>query len=158
MNVLLIGRHHRTNVALVSRRQAMRRSSAGEKRRTAPHPFGGLERGRDMMTDSISQKRVVVRYKVKAGRLEEHEDLIRKVFAELATARPTGLAYHALKLEDGVSFVHVATVSTADGQNPLTTLAAFKAFTANIGDRCEEKAVNSQATTIGAYRADDAPT
>ncbi|HSO38831.1 MAG TPA: hypothetical protein VLT33_40150, partial [Labilithrix sp.] len=59
-------------------------------------------------------KRVVVRYKVKADRLEEHEDLLRKVFAELATARPAGLAYHALKLEDGVSFVHVATVSTAD--------------------------------------------
>ena len=26
--------------------------------------------------------------------------------------RPTGLGYHALKLEDGVSFVHIATVST----------------------------------------------
>ena len=77
-------------------------------------------------------KRVVVRYKVKADRLEEHEDLIRKVFAELAIVRPTGLAYHALKLEDGVSFVHFATVSTADGQNPLTTLPAFKAFAANI--------------------------
>ena len=102
-------------------------------------------------------KRVVVRYKVKANRLEEHEDLIRKVFAELATVRPAGLAYQALKLEDGVSFVHVATISTADEQNPLTTLPAFKAFAANIGDRCEEKAVNSAATAIGAYRADDAP-
>lgn len=103
-------------------------------------------------------KRVVVRYKVKADRLEEHEDLIRKVFAELATVRPSGLAYQALKLEDGVSFVHVATVSTADGQNPLTTLPSFKAFAANIRDRCEEAAVNSPATAIGAYRADDAPT
>jgi hypothetical protein len=102
-------------------------------------------------------KRVVVRYKVKAERLEEHEDLIRKVFAELATVRPAGLAYHALKLEDGVSFVHVATVSTADGQNPLTALPAFQAFAANIADRCQEKAVNSPATAIGAYRADDAP-
>ena len=102
-------------------------------------------------------KRVVVRYKVKADRLAEHEDLIRKAFAEIATVRPAGLAYHALKLEDGVSFVHVATVSTADGQNPLTALATFKAFAADIGDRCEEKVVNSSATAIGAYRADDAP-
>jgi hypothetical protein len=102
-------------------------------------------------------KRVVVRYKVKAERLEEHEDLIRKVFAELATVRPAGLAYHALKLEDGLSFVHVATVSTADGQNPLTALPAFQAFAANIADRCQETAVNSPATAIGAYRADDAP-
>jgi hypothetical protein len=102
-------------------------------------------------------KRVVVRYKVKADRLEEHEALVRNVFAELATARPAGLAYHALKLEDGVSFIHVATVSTADGQNPLSSLPAFKAFVANIADRCEEKPVNSPAIAIGAYRADDAP-
>jgi hypothetical protein len=102
-------------------------------------------------------KRVVVRYRVKADRLEEHEGLVRKVFAELATVRPAGLVYHALKLEDGVSFVHVATVSTADGQNPLTALPAFKAFSANIAERCEEKPVSSQATAIGAYRADDAP-
>jgi hypothetical protein len=102
-------------------------------------------------------KTVVVRYKVKADRLEEHANLIRKVFAELATVRPTGLAYHALKLEDGVSFVHVATVSTADGQNPLTTLATFKAFVVNIRDRCEEAAVNLAATAVGAYRAGDAP-
>ena len=102
-------------------------------------------------------KRVVVRYTVKADRLEEHEGLIRKVFAELATVRPAGLSYQALKLEDGVSFVHVATVSTTDGQNPLTALAAFKAFTANIADRCEEKAISSSATAIGASRADDAP-
>jgi len=102
-------------------------------------------------------KRVVVRYKVKADRLEEHEDLIRKVFTELATVHPTGLTYHALKLEDGVTFVHVATVSTADGANPLTALPSFKAFAANIADRCEEKAVSSPATAVGAYRADDAP-
>jgi hypothetical protein len=102
-------------------------------------------------------KRVVVRYKVKADRLEEHEGLIREVFAELATVRPAGLAYHALKLEDGLSFVHVATVSTADGHNPLTALPSFKAFAANIADRCDEKAVSSAATAIGAYRADGAP-
>ena len=60
-------------------------------------------------------KRVVVRYKLKADRVLEHEDLIHKLFAELATARPAGLSYRALKLEDGVSFVHIATVSTADG-------------------------------------------
>ncbi len=96
-------------------------------------------------------KRVVVRYKVKPERVEEHEALVRAVFAELAKAQPAGLAYQALKLEDGVSFVHVAAVSTTDGRNPLTELAAFKAFTANIADRCEEKSVSSTATAIGAF-------
>lgn len=102
-------------------------------------------------------KRIVVRYKVKADRVEEHEGLVRKVFAELATVRPGGLSYHALKLEDGVSFVHVATISTSDGQNPLSALPAFKDFAANLAERCEEKAVSSPATAVGAYRADDAP-
>jgi len=102
-------------------------------------------------------KRVVVRYRVKSERLEEHEALIRKVFAELGELSPHGLSYQALKLEDGLSFVHLATVSTADGRNPLTELATFKAFTAGIGDRCEEKPVSSTATAVGAYRSDDSP-
>lgn len=101
-------------------------------------------------------KRVVVRYKVKAERLEEHERLIRDVFAELATTRPAGLAYQALKLDDGVSFVHVASVATPDGQNPLTALPAFKAFVANIADRCDERPANLAATAIGTYEADNA--
>lgn len=100
-------------------------------------------------------KRVVVRYKLDAARVEEHEALLRKVFDELGEVRPLGLAYQALKLEDGVSFVHVASVSTADGQNPLVALPSFREFTANIGDRCNEKPVNSPALVFGAYRAGD---
>jgi len=96
-------------------------------------------------------RRVVVRYKVKPERLEEHEALVRNVFAELAAVKPAGLAYQALKLEDGLSFVHVAAVSTADGQNPLTELPSFKAFSANIADRIEEKPASSTAVAIGAY-------
>ena len=44
-----------------------------------------------------------------------------------------------------------------DGKNPLTSLASFKAFTANIAERCEIQPANTSATAIGAYRADDAP-
>ena len=69
---------------------------------------------------------VMVRYKVKADRIEEHEGLIRKVFAELAESAPPGIRYGAFKLADGVSFVHIALI-TAD-KNPLDTLPAFKAF------------------------------
>ena len=99
-------------------------------------------------------RRVVVRYRVRAERVAEHEGLLRDVFAELAHVRPDGLAYRAMKLEDGVSFLHVATVATADGRNPLTALRAFQAFTASIGDRCEERPVSSPATTLGAYGAE----
>jgi hypothetical protein len=101
----------------------------------------------------MTERRVVVRYKVKPERVEEHEALIRNVFADLAKTRPDGLAYQALKLEDGLSFVHVATVSTSDGKNPLTALASFQAFTANIDDRCDETPVSSTVTAIGAWRS-----
>lgn len=47
-------------------------------------------------------------------RREEHEALIRAVFAELDEVRPSGLAYQAMKLEDGVTFVHLAVASTPD--------------------------------------------
>ena len=98
----------------------------------------------------MKERRVVVRYKVRPERVEEHEALIRRVFAELAENPPAGLSYQALKLEDGVSFVHVSALTTADGKNPLTELASFKAFTANIADRCDEKPASSVATAIGA--------
>lgn len=95
----------------------------------------------------MSERRVVVRYRVKPERVEEHEALIRQVFTDLTTQRPAGVDYQAMKLEDGVSFVHVAKITTADGKNPLTELASFKAFTAKIGERCDEKPVSSTVAT-----------
>jgi len=53
-------------------------------------------------------KRVLVRYRVKPELVEENERLVRDVYAELASADPDGLRYATFKLDDGVSFVHVA--------------------------------------------------
>ena len=72
-------------------------------------------------------------------------------FEELAERRPEGLAYQASKLEDGVSFVHVADVSTLDGKSPLLEIGAFKAFTANIGERCDEKPVAMTVTSTSRF-------
>ena len=94
-------------------------------------------------------RHVVVRYKVKPERIEEHRALVKAVFAQLAEVRPAGLDYRVHELADGVSFVHVATVSVAD--NPLTSLEAFKAFTADIKSRCDELPVSSESTRLGAY-------
>lgn len=99
-------------------------------------------------------KRVVVRYSVKPERLEAHESLVRGVFAELAKARPAGLAYQALRLDDGVSFVHVATITTADGANPLRSMASFQAFVRDIDDRLTSPSTTSSATALGDYRAE----
>jgi hypothetical protein len=91
---------------------------------------------------------VVVRYTTHPDRADENERLIRAVFADLAERRPSGFRYTATRLEDGVSFVHVATV---EGENPLDTSVPFAAFVAGIGERCPEPPVSSGGTAIGAY-------
>ena len=53
-------------------------------------------------------RQVMVRYKVKPDRVEENEALVRAVYEELAAPRPPGCRYATFRLEDGVSFVHVA--------------------------------------------------
>jgi hypothetical protein len=94
-------------------------------------------------------RRVIVRYKVKKERVEEHEALIRAVFEELAQAAPPGIRYGAFKQSDGVSFVHVAFIDAE--KNPLDAIAAFKAFTARIGERCDEPPQAIDLATVGAY-------
>jgi hypothetical protein len=105
------------------------------------------ERGRRTMTDTV-----VVRYTTHRDRADENERLIRAVFAEMAERMPAGFRYTAARLEDGVTFVHVATV---EGENPLASSAAFAAFVSGISDRCTEPPVSSDGTAIGAYSSPD---
>ena len=97
-------------------------------------------------------KRILVRYRVKPEHADENRRLIESVFSELNEAAPAGLSYASFALEDGVSFVHMASIDTEDGSNPLGGLAAFKAFTQDIKDRCDEPPVAMEMTEIGAYR------
>jgi hypothetical protein len=94
----------------------------------------------------------MVRYKVKADRAAENEEYIRKVFEELEDTSPDGLRYASFKLDDGLSFVHVASIETDGGHNPLAETEAFKAFQAEIKDRCEEPPVAVELHEIGSYR------
>ncbi len=92
----------------------------------------------------------VIGYTTKPECAEENARLIGNVFAELAEQQPDGLRYVAFRLDDGVSFVHVALL---DGdQNPLTTSAAFGEFQAGIMDRCAQGPVPADATVAGSYR------
>lgn len=97
-------------------------------------------------------KTLMVRYKIKAGNAAENQKLIEKVFEELHRNSPSGLRYASFKLSDGVSFVHVVSIETADGNNPLTETPAFKTFNAAIADRCEEQPVLTEMTEVGSYR------
>ena len=53
-------------------------------------------------------RHVMVRYKVKPDRVAENEELVRAVYEELAGTEPAGLRYATFRLDDGVSFVHLA--------------------------------------------------
>ena len=94
----------------------------------------------------------VVRYKTKADRADENQAFIEKVFAELASDQPGGLRYMSLRLADGVTFVHVAAIATADGTNPLSAQPAFGAFQREIADRLDDGPLVMAATVVGSYR------
>jgi hypothetical protein len=92
----------------------------------------------------------IIRYTTKPECADENERLIRAVFAELASSDPGGLHYAAFRLEDKVSFVHVAVLDGDD--NPLTASAAFAEFQRGIKDRCTQGPAAADAEIIGAYR------
>jgi hypothetical protein len=94
---------------------------------------------------------VMVRYKVTPGQSERNEELVRRVYEELHQVAPAGLRYATFALDDGVSFVHLASVEAEDGQNPLMQIAAFREFTENIADRCDEPPTPANLREIGAY-------
>jgi hypothetical protein len=95
-------------------------------------------------------RRVIVRYKVKPGQSERNEELVRAVYEELHLVEPDGLRYATFRLEDGVSFVHVAESDAVD--SPLTKLDSFKEFQRDIADRCDEPPVVTEIREIGSYR------
>jgi hypothetical protein len=94
-------------------------------------------------------RRVIVRYRIKPDRVAENEELVRAVYAELADVQPDGLRYATVKLEDGVSFVHIA---VHEGDNPLPKLASFRTFSEGARERCDDPPVVSEATLVGSYR------
>jgi hypothetical protein len=94
--------------------------------------------------------RVLVRYKVKPEQAAENERLVRAVYDELRRTEPTGFQYATFQLDDGVTFVHLASTDS-DGPTPLAKLEAFGRFQENIDDRCDEPPVVTQLREIGSY-------
>jgi hypothetical protein len=95
---------------------------------------------------------VVVRYRTKPERADENQKLIENVFAELEEMGATGFAYASFRLEDGVSFVHVAVEEDGVASVSLADVPAFREFTADVAARCEDPPVAMGATVVGAHR------
>jgi hypothetical protein len=96
-------------------------------------------------------KRTLIRYKTKPDSTDHNAELVAAVFSELKAARPDGVRYLTLRLEDD-SFVHIVETSTDDGSNPIPKLKAFGEFQAGIRDRCVEPPVARTVTVVGNYR------
>ena len=69
-----------------------------------------------------------------------------------ATA-PDGLRYTSFRLDDGVTFVHLAVLDAE--VNPLSSTAAFGRFQADIGERLVAGPDARDGTVVGSYRFDD---
>jgi radical SAM superfamily enzyme with C-terminal helix-hairpin-helix motif len=96
-----------------------------------------------------AMKRTLIRYKTRPDAAEQNAGLIEKVFEELKAAKPDGVRYLSLRLDDN-TFVHL--VEAEEGSTPLPSLDAFKAFQSGIRDRCIEPPLPSGVTIIGNYR------
>ena len=95
-------------------------------------------------------RQVMVRYQVKPERTAENEALVRND-DELRRAEFAGLRYATFKLDDDVTFVHIA-VETGDGQSSLADLEAFKEFRKDLGDRCDVAPVATGLHEVGSFR------
>jgi len=94
---------------------------------------------------------VVVSYRVKPEAVAEHVRLIEAVFDQLRAEQRTEVDYKVIRLEDGVSFVHMSTSDTPDGASPLPTLSAFQQFGAGLADRVETPPDAKPGDLIGVY-------
>ena len=96
-------------------------------------------------------RRTVIRYKTRPDMADRNAELVAAVFAELKAARPEGLRYMSVRLEDD-TFIHFVETTTEDGASALPKLATFAAFQSGIRERCVEPPVPKGATIVGNYR------
>ena len=92
----------------------------------------------------------VIRYTTRPECADENERLVRNVFAELSNGSGEQLRYVVFRLDDGVSFVHVAVLEGAE--NALSPPPAFAEFQPGIRERCVEGPVAADADVVGSYR------
>ena len=94
---------------------------------------------------------VVVSYRVRPDAVAEHVRLIEAIFAQLRAEQPGNVEYKVMRLDDGVSFVHISTADTPDGSNPLPGMAAFQRFNKDAAARVATPPVPTAAEIVGSY-------
>ena len=82
-------------------------------------------------------ERVLVTYKVKPDRVKENEELVRAVYNELRKINDSDIHYATFKLDDGQTFVHIASFASEEKKPILNESVPFKAFQEGLKERCE---------------------
>jgi len=96
--------------------------------------------------------RSLIRYRTKPDHAEENQRLVENVYKELAESNPSGIRYATLRLEDGVTFIHIFMTDSDDGRHALSTSPAFAEFQKDLAQRCDEQPVAQSATIVGSHR------
>ncbi len=93
--------------------------------------------------------KVMIRYRVRPDRVDEHLGLVAAAFEEMAVLRPPRLRYTAHRLNDGLTFVNL--VEGDDLPSPLPDLGAFQRYRAELDERCDEPPVMTELIEIESY-------
>jgi len=96
-------------------------------------------------------RRTLIRYKTKPEAAAQNAELIAAVFSELKAAKPDGVRYLSIRLDDD-TFIHLVESTAEDGSSAIPKLAAFQAFQSGIRERCVEPPQPREATIVGNYR------
>jgi hypothetical protein len=96
-------------------------------------------------------KQTLIRYRARPELADKNAALIADVFAELRAAKPEGVRYLSLRLDDD-TFIHFVETVTDDGASVLPKLKAFQAFQSGIRERCVEPPLVRNVAIVGNYR------
>jgi hypothetical protein len=96
-------------------------------------------------------RRTLIRYKTRPEMADTNAELVAAVFAELNAAKPDGVRYLTLRLEDD-TFLHFVEAASVDGSSPIPKLKAFQVFQDGIRDRCVEPPLVRAVGIVGNYR------
>jgi hypothetical protein len=93
----------------------------------------------------------IIRYRVKADKVAENEGLVKAVYAGLRGIGDPGVHYATFKLNDGCTFVHIASFPSQEKEDVLTGSPAFKAFQKDLKDRVDQPPDSQLATEVGSF-------
>jgi len=93
---------------------------------------------------------VIIRYRLRTGKVSGNNGLLGAFFDELQDRRPPGLAHDARVAEDGISFVHV--VGSRMGPRAFADLDSYRRFRDTLAARCAVLPGLVEVGPAGRYR------